>query len=70
MDELAKLRWQCRRGTKELDLLLCHYLENHYPLANPEGQQRFVELLALDDAALMQEMLVILENVKLLTNKG
>ena len=70
MDELAKLRWQCRRGTKELDLLLSHYLENYYPLANPEGQQRFVELLALDDAALMQEMLVILENAKLMANKA
>lgn len=69
MDELAKLKWQCRRGTKELDLLLIYYLENHYPLANPEGKQRFAELLALDDATLMQKMLVILENAKLMADK-
>ena len=27
MNQLARLRWQCRRGTKELDLLLQRYLE-------------------------------------------
>ena len=30
--ELSRLRWRCRRGTKELDLLLLSYFENHYEL--------------------------------------
>jgi antitoxin CptB len=55
MNELAKLRWQCRRGSKELDLLLMNYLETHYPVANEEAKARFVEMLKLDDAELMMQ---------------
>jgi antitoxin CptB len=55
MDELAKLRWQCRRGSKELDLLLIHYLETRYPLADYEEKRRFSEMLKLDDSELMKQ---------------
>jgi antitoxin CptB len=55
VDELAKLRWQCRRGTKELDLMLLDYLETRYPTASMEEKARFVELLKLDDAELMTQ---------------
>jgi antitoxin CptB len=55
MDELAKLRWQCRRGSKELDLLLIHYLETRYPIADKEEKARFAEILKLDDAELMMQ---------------
>jgi antitoxin CptB len=44
MDELAKLRWQCRRGTRELDLLLNRYLDTRYSLADEKEKARFVEL--------------------------
>jgi antitoxin CptB len=54
MDDLAKLQWQCRRGTKELDLMLLDYLETRYPAASMEEKARFVELLKLDDAELLQ----------------
>jgi antitoxin CptB len=54
MDDLAKLQWQCRRGTKELDLMLLHYLQTRYPTASMEEKARFVELLKLDDAELLQ----------------
>jgi len=53
MDELAKLRWQCRRGSKELDLLLQRYLETDYVLADEAGKARFVQLLALEDDELL-----------------
>ena len=56
MDELAKLRWQCRRGTRELDLLLTHYLEIHYPSADEEEKARFIGLLQLDDTELLKEI--------------
>jgi antitoxin CptB len=52
MDELAKLRWQCRRGSKELDLLLINYLENHYADADEAEQARFAEMLKRDDPEL------------------
>ncbi|MBM4207314.1 MAG: succinate dehydrogenase assembly factor 2 [Gammaproteobacteria bacterium] len=56
-DDIARLKWQCRRGSKELDLLLQDYLEQHYPQADADEKSRFRALLELDDADLMQVML-------------
>ena len=54
MDELiGKLRWRCRRGMKELDLLTLGYLERYYPEAAAEEQQAFADLLELQDPQLM-----------------
>lgn len=49
MDELARLRWQCRRGTKELDFLLNRYLETGYLVADQGERDLFVELLGFED---------------------
>jgi antitoxin CptB len=49
MDELAKLRWQCRRGAKELDFLLNRYLETGYLLADQQEKALFDALLRLED---------------------
>ncbi|MEQ1544274.1 succinate dehydrogenase assembly factor 2 [Methyloglobulus sp.] len=54
MGDLARLRWQCRRGTKELDLILLNYLETRYPITNKEEKARFEEMLKLDDSELLQ----------------
>lgn len=57
MDEqIGKLRWRCRRGMKELDLLTLAYLDRHYPTAPAEEQQAFAELLELQDPLLMSYM--------------
>lgn len=57
MDEhLGKLRWRCRRGMKELDLLTLGYLERYYPTASAEEQQAFAELLEIQDPLLMSYM--------------
>jgi antitoxin CptB len=53
MTELSKLKWQCRRGSLELDLLLQHYLDTAYLQADSEEKARFVELLKLDDDELL-----------------
>ena len=53
MNQLARLRWQCRRGTKELDLLLQRYLETGYLVADDEEKALFVELLELEDDELL-----------------
>jgi antitoxin CptB len=43
------LRWQCRRGMKELDLVLRRYLDRDYAAATPALQQAFAELLLRED---------------------
>ena len=53
MTQLAKLRWQCRRGTKELDWLLQRYLDSGYLSAEDEEKALFVELLKLEDDELL-----------------
>ncbi|WP_432741125.1 succinate dehydrogenase assembly factor 2 [Methylobacter sp. G7] len=53
MDELARLRWQCRRGTKELDFLLNRYLETAYLVADQGERDLFVELLGMEDDELV-----------------
>ncbi len=48
--ELNKLRWQCRRGIKELDNLLVNFLEQHYATASELEQRLFSDiLLKLED---------------------
>ncbi|MCP3870838.1 MAG: hypothetical protein GY703_22630 [Gammaproteobacteria bacterium] len=49
MSHLSRLRWLCRRGMKELDLLLLHYLETEYPTADPEQQKAYETLLEMPD---------------------
>ena len=49
---VAKLRWRCRRGMKELDLLLLSYLERRYDTASEEERWIFSELLELPDPKL------------------
>ena len=55
-EQIGKLRWRCRRGMKELDLLTLGYLEQHYPTAPAEEQQAFAALLELQDPLLMSYM--------------
>ena len=55
-EQMGKLRWRCRRGMKELDLLTLGYLERHYPAASAAEQQAFAELLELQDPLVMSYM--------------
>lgn len=47
--EEKKILWRCRRGTKELDILLCHYFEHHYQSADAGHRRAFECLLELPD---------------------
>ena len=49
---LARLRWRCRRGMRELDVLLERYLERRYMQAPAAEQQAFEALLELQDPQL------------------
>ena len=53
MVKLSKLRWQCKRGTLELDILLENYLNSNYLSASDEEKETFVALLTLEDTELL-----------------
>ncbi len=57
MNDLARLKWQCRRGMLELDLLLMAYLEGRYLVADQAEKDHFSELLKLEDDELLAVML-------------
>lgn len=54
---MARLRWQCRRGMRELDLLLERFLDHGFPGADAVIQAAFYDLLRLDDGTLSQLLL-------------
>jgi len=49
MNDVAQLIWHCRRGMRELDLLLVSYCEKCYTAANTVEQRTFAQLLDLPD---------------------
>ena len=49
----SQLRWRCRRGMRELDVLLERYLRERYPSAPAAEQQAFAALLDLPDPELL-----------------
>jgi antitoxin CptB len=48
----ARLRWQCRRGMRELDMLLGRFLDECFDELTPKQQLHFAELLGQIDANL------------------
>ena len=53
MSELDRIRWQCRRGLLELDLLLNRFLEHDLDGLVAEQQELFKELLGEADTVLL-----------------
>ncbi|VFM96308.1 MAG: antitoxin CptB [Candidatus Kentron sp. G] len=45
MSKYAKLKWHCRRGMRELDLLLERFLESRYDALTDSDKERFSRLL-------------------------
>lgn len=48
----GRLRWQCRRGHLELDLLLHAFLERYYRKLDAEERQALQRLLSYPDETL------------------
>jgi antitoxin CptB len=44
-----RLMWRCRRGMKELDLLLVGYLQDQYAGASTDERAAFAQFLELPD---------------------
>jgi len=55
--EIQRLRWQCRRGMLELDLLLNRFLDQRYAGLDPTGRADFVRLLGYQDQILQDWLL-------------
>jgi antitoxin CptB len=55
--ELRRLLWLCRRGMKELDVLLGRYAALGLPQAAPAERASFARLLALPDPLLAAYLL-------------
>lgn len=55
--ERGRLYWRCRRGMRELDLLLQGFLDGGYDGLDAEGRRAFVELLDCPDALLYDYLL-------------
>ncbi|MFN7086041.1 MAG: succinate dehydrogenase assembly factor 2 [Burkholderiales bacterium] len=52
MAELERIRWNCRRGLLELDLILAAFIERHLDKLNPQQLEIFRELLDYPDTDL------------------
>lgn len=52
MKELERMRWRCRRGLLELDLVLERFVVRHYAGLDAEGRRAFDALLDMPDTAL------------------
>lgn len=52
MENLQKLAWRCRRGTKELDVLMQKFLNEHYLSTSPELRRAFEKMLDMQDPEL------------------
>lgn len=48
----GRLTWRCRRGMKELDLVLRRYLQERWPQADADERAAFERILELPDPEL------------------
>ena len=48
-----KIRWQCRRGLKEIDIILGKFTKNGLSSLNNKEKKILVELLDLEDTVLL-----------------
>lgn len=51
--EMNRLRWQCRRGMLELDIVLQRFLEQDYQKLNKQEKKSFAKLLQEADTDLL-----------------
>ena len=52
MKELERIRWRCRRGLLELDIVLGRFVESHYAQLDEPHRHAFEELLDMPDTLL------------------
>ena len=55
--EISRVIWKCRKGIREIDILLCRYTEKIYPTLDKKQQDIYVEFIDLDTYEIL-DMLV------------
>ena len=63
--QLSKLRWKCRKGIRELDVLLTKYLEEIFINLPKQEQDIFIEFVNIDS----NELFDIVFNKKISNSK-
>ncbi|MGF1726942.1 succinate dehydrogenase assembly factor 2 [Photobacterium nomapromontoriensis] len=56
-DEKARVKWACRRGMLELDVLIMPFFEECFDVLPEQEQQDFISLLTCDDPDLFTWMM-------------
>lgn len=49
MNHRARMRWRCRRGMLELDIVLQRFIDKHYARLGASQLEQFETLLSLSD---------------------
>ena len=49
MAEIDRIRWHCRRGLLELDVVLTRFLDRHFETLSPQQRAAFNRLLDYPD---------------------
>ena len=52
--QIARLRWKCRRGMREMDILMTRFLDRGYAQLDDAGQKSFERLLDIPDQDILQ----------------
>jgi len=52
-DQERLLQWRCRRGLKELDVIIQPFLADHFRELDEAGQAAFTRLMACEDMDLL-----------------
>ena len=52
--EIKRILWKCRRGTKELDLILGNFVRSNYQALSEADKQDFESLLEYEDPLLTE----------------
>ncbi|MBS83008.1 MAG: succinate dehydrogenase assembly factor 2 [Gammaproteobacteria bacterium] len=55
--QISKLKWRCRKGLRELDILLTYFVEKHYNNLTNNEKELFLELLDLESQELLNIVL-------------
>ncbi len=56
-DSIEKIKWRCRRGMLELDLILGRFVDNHYEGLSEKSKEEFKQLLEIEDTELFAWLL-------------
>ena len=55
INDLSRIKWRCRRGTKELDFLLLNYFNQKYKAATEEDTVDQMMQMSYQDLRRLQE---------------